>query len=125
MSPEMPAASYAPPRRAAQRRRARRASAPLQAVARVRWDRLGRIAMLFVLIALLFLYLSTGLHMFSTWRQAQHTDGRVAQMQAEHKRLLSEHNRLSSQANLEQSARALGMERPDEQTSIIGGLPKN
>lgn len=125
MSPEMPAASYSPSRRAAQRRRPRRAPAPLQAAARVRWDRLGRIAMLFVLVALLFLYLSTGLHMLSSWRQSRHTDARVSQMQTEHKRLLTEHNRLSSQANLEQSARALGMQRPDEQTYIIGGLPKN
>jgi cell division protein FtsL len=91
----------------------------------VRWDRVGRIAMLFVLLALLFLYLSTGLHMFSTWRQARHTDGRVAAMQAEHRRLVAEHNRLSSQSNLEQSARALGMQRPGEQTFIIGGLPND
>jgi cell division protein FtsL len=124
MCPEMPAASYAPPRRAASKRGAR-TPAPLQAAARVRWDRLGRIAMLFVLVALLFLYLSTGLHMLSTWQQSRHTDARVAQMQAEHKRLIAEHNRLSSQSNMEQSARALGMQRPDEQTYIIGGLPKN
>jgi hypothetical protein len=81
--------------------------------------------MLLVLVALVFLYLSAGLHMFSTWRQARHTDARVAQMQAEHHRLVAEHNRLSSQSNLEESARALGMQRPDEQTVIIGGLPKN
>jgi cell division protein FtsL len=124
----MPAASYAPPRRrsgSGSRRAARRPPVPLQAAARVRWDRLGRIAMLFVLLALVILYLSTGLHMLSTWRQSRHADARVAQMQAEHRRLVSEHNRLSSQSNLEQSARALGMQRPDEQTYIIGGLPHN
>jgi cell division protein FtsB len=124
----MPAASYAPPRRSsASSRRGRgvRAPAPLQAAARVRWDRLGRIAMLFVLLALVVLYLSTGLHMLSTWRQSRHTNARVAAMQAEHKQLVEEHNRLSSQSNLEQSARALGMQRPGEQTYIIGGLPDN
>jgi Flp pilus assembly protein TadG len=124
----MPAASYAPSRGrsgSAKRRGAAPARAPLQAAARVRWDRVGRIAMLFVLVALLFLYLSTGLHMFSTWRQARHTDARVAAMQAEHTKLVSEHNRLSSQSNLEQSARALGMQRPGEQSYIVGGLPDN
>jgi cell division protein FtsL len=124
----MPAASYAPSRRSSARRhrgRELRAPAPLRAAARVRWDRLGRIAMLFVLLALVFLYLSTGLHMLSSWRQSRHTDVRVATMQAEHSRLVSEHNRLSSQSNLEQSARALGMQRPGEQTYIIGGLPDN
>jgi cell division protein FtsL len=124
----MPAASYAPPRRrsgATQRRRSTGSPGALGAAARVRWDRLGRIAMLLVLVALLLLYLSTGLHMLSSWKQAQHTDARVAAMKAEHARLITEHNRLSSQSNLEQSARALGMQRPDEQTLIIGGLPKN
>src|SRR3954454_3454704 len=124
----MPAASYAPSRPrsgSSTRSRQGRAPAPLQAAARVRWDRLGRIAMLFVLVALVVLYLTTGLHMLSTWRQSRHTDARVAAMQSEHKRLVSEHNRLSGQSNLEQSARALGMQRPDEQTYIIGGLPKN
>jgi len=124
----MPAASYAPSRArsgSSKRRRASGAPAPLQAAARVRWDRLGRIAMLFVLLALLVLYLSTGLHMLSSWRQSRHTDARVAAMQAEHKRLVTEHNRLSSQSNLEQSARALGMQRPGEQPFIITGLPKN
>lgn len=124
----MPAASYAPSRgRSGSSSGRRTAAAPgaLQAAARVRWDRLGRIAMLFVLVALLVLYLSTGLHMLSTWRQSRHTDARVSAMQAEHARLVSEHNRLSSQSNLEQSARALGMQRPGEQSYIIGGLPKN
>jgi cell division protein FtsL len=123
----MSASSYAPRRssRPRPRRAVRRPPAPLQAVARVRWDRLGRIAMLFVALALVVLYMSTGLHMFSTWRQSRHTDGRVTAMQAEHRRLVSEHNRLSSQSNLEQSARALGMQRPDEQTYVVGGLPRN
>ena len=120
---EMPAAVVCP---AATRRPARAVRPrPLQAAARVRWDRLGRIAMLFVLMALVFLYMSTGLHMLSTWRQSHHTAPRVAPMQSEHSRLLAEHNRLSSQANLEDRPRALGMQRPDEQTYIVGNLPNN
>ena len=43
----------------------RRALAP-----QVRWDRLARAALLCVLAGLLYLYLSAGVHMFSTWRQA-------------------------------------------------------
>jgi cell division protein FtsL len=91
----------------------------------VRWDRLGRIAMLFVLLALVFLYLGAGFHMLSTWRQSQRTSARVAAMQSEHRRLVAEHNRLSSQANLEDQAKALGMQLPNEQTYIVGNLPGN
>ena len=123
----MPAASAS---QAASRRRsgsARKGSrgASLQAAARVRWDRLGRLAMLLVLFALVFLYLGTGLHMFSTWRQSNRTGARVAAMEREHRKLLGEHNQLSSQSNLEVHARALGMQRSDEQTYVVGNLPNN
>jgi len=91
----------------------------------VRWDRLGRIAMLFVLLALVILYVGAGLHMLSTLHQSHRASARVAAMESEHHRLIAEHNRLSSQANLEEQAKALGMQRPDEQTFILGGLPAN
>jgi hypothetical protein len=81
--------------------------------------------MLFVLFALVFLYLGTGLHMFSTWRQSNRTGARVASMEREHRKLLGEHNQLSSQSNLEVHARALGMQRSDEQTYVVGNLPDN
>ena len=124
----MPAASatYAPSRRRSRSVRAG-ASAPngLQAAARVRWNRLGRIAMLFVLLALVSLYVGAGFHMLSTWQQSHRTSARVAAMAREHRHLIAEHNRLSSQANLEDQAKALGMQRPDEQTYIVGNLPNN
>jgi cell division protein FtsL len=105
--------------------RGRSRPSSLKAAGRVRWDRLGRIAMLFVLVALVFLYLGTGVHMLSTWRQSHRTTARVSAMEREHHRLIGEHNRLSSQANLEDQAKALGMQRPDEQTYIVGNLPSN
>jgi cell division protein FtsB len=120
----MPAASatYAPSRRG--KRTARRVTVP-RGVQRVRWDRLGRIAMLLVLVALLFLYLSAGMHMLSTLHQAHRDDAKVATMEAQHRALLAEHNALSSQSTLEAEARALGMMRPGEQPYVIGDLPSN
>jgi cell division protein FtsB len=103
----------------------RRTRAGAGAVARVRWDRLARIAMLLVLVALLFLYLSTGIHMFSTWRQSHRDHAIVSTMEREHRQLVREHNRLSSQSTLEVEARQLGMVRPGEQTYIVPNLPKN
>ena len=35
-------------------------------VARIRWDRLGRVAMLCLLVALAYLYLSAGIRIYST-----------------------------------------------------------
>ena len=77
--------------------RARRAAGGIAAgsVARVRWDRLGRMAMLCVLVALLYLYLSAGIHMFSTWRQARHDSATVVSMEREHATLVRQHEALS------------------------------
>jgi cell division protein FtsB len=118
----MPAASAS---YRATRRRTSRATPALAAVGRIRWDRVGRIAMLTVLVALLFLYLSTGLRMFSTWREAQRTSARVSTLEAEHRRLTGQHARLGSQSTLESQARQLGMIRPGEQPYVVSGLPGN
>lgn len=122
----MPAASgYAAPRSRARARRTGSATAGARAVARVRWDRLGRIAMLCVLFALVYLYVSTGLHMFSTWKQSRRDHAVVAKLEVEHGKLVREHNKLSSQSTLEREARQLGMVRPGEQGYIVGNLPNN
>jgi hypothetical protein len=128
----MPAASTSQPR-------ARRASAPRTKPARgarkpatgiaraagVRWDRVGRAAMLCVLCALVYLYLSAGIHMFSTWRQSHRDSAAVVSMEHEHRRLLSQHATLSRQESLEAEARQLGMMKRGEQPYVIRGLPDN
>jgi cell division protein FtsB len=119
----MPAASasYAPSRGA----RSRRVPAAQRAAQRIRWDRLGRIAMLLVLAALLYLYASAGLRMLSTLQQSHRDNAKVAVMQRQHAALVRQHNALSSQSTLEQEARQLGMMRPGEQPYVVGGLPSN
>jgi hypothetical protein len=95
------------------------------AAGRVRWDRLGRIAMLLVLLALVFLYLSAGLHMLSSWKQSSRDNARVSELQSEHRTLLHEHNLLSSQSNLEVQAHQLDMLPPGERPYIVKNLPRN
>ena len=47
-------------------------------VRRVRWDRLGRVAMLGVMVALVYLYLSAGRHaVLSTWGEAKRDSAQV------------------------------------------------
>lgn len=91
----------------------------------MRWDRVGRLAMLCVLGALLYLYLSAGIHMFSTWRQSRHDSAAVVAMEHEHARLLRQHETLSRQSTLEVEARQLGMMRRGEQPYVLSGLPGN
>jgi hypothetical protein len=91
--------------------------------ARVRWDRLGRVAMLFVLAALLYLYLSAGVHVFSTWGQARRDTALLRALELEHAALARRHGELGRPATIEAEARRLGMARPDEQQYIVSGLP--
>jgi hypothetical protein len=91
----------------------------------VRWDRVGRVAMLCVLVALSYLYLSAGIHMFSTWRQSHRDSTAVVRMEHEHRLLVSQHATLSNPATLEQEARQLGMMKQGEQPYAIAGLPNN
>jgi hypothetical protein len=91
----------------------------------VRWDRVGRAAMLCVMCALVYLYLSAGIHMLSTWRQSQRDSAAVASMEHEHRLLVREHATLSRVESLEAEARQLGMMRRGEQPYVVGGLPAN
>jgi len=93
--------------------------------ARVRWDRLGRVAMLCVLVVLAYLYLSAGVHLVSTWRQARSESTKVAAMQREHNTLQRQHEALGSPGAVEAQARKLGMMRHDERPYIVGNLPNN
>jgi hypothetical protein len=81
--------------------------------------------MLFVLAALLYLYLSAGVHMFSTWRQSHHDSAAVLSMEHEHTLLVRQHQTLSTQTTLEGEARQLGMMKTGEQPYVMSGLPGN
>jgi len=91
----------------------------------VRWDRLGRVAMLCVLVALVYLYASAGVHMLSTWRQSNRDNATVASMEREHRLLVRQREALTAAGTLETEARQLGMMKSGEQPYVISGLPDN
>lgn len=81
--------------------------------------------MLFVLAALLYLYLSAGIRMLSTWRQSRHDSATVATMEREHKALVRQRESLGRQGTIEMQARNLNMKKPNERQYVIPGLPSN
>ncbi|MGA2320174.1 MAG: hypothetical protein ABSG95_05460 [Solirubrobacteraceae bacterium] len=129
----MPTASATPARSsrsaragAKTRRGARlRGAAAIGAGERVQWGRFGRMAMLCVLVALVYLYASAGLRMLSTWRQARRDGSRVLSMEREHRLLVGQHEALGRRSTLEVQARRLGMMRSGEQPYLISGLPND
>jgi hypothetical protein len=118
---------------AAARRRARRRRPPagsdgvLGAVVhgRVRWDRLGRLALLGVLVALVYLYAAAGLRLLSSWHQAGHDRAAVSALEREHRVLERQHQLLSGQPTIEAEARQLGMMHGNEQPYVIPNLPSD
>jgi len=81
--------------------------------------------MLCVMFALLYLYLSAGIRMFSSWRQSSHDRATVSTMEREHRSLVRQRETLSRLGTVESEARRLGMARRGEQPYVVGGLPRN
>jgi cell division protein FtsL len=91
----------------------------------VRWDRVGRLALLLGLLALAYLYLSAGVRIFSTYRQDGADRAAVAALAREYKALEQRHRTLSEPATVEAEARKLGMAHQGEQQYVITRLPAN
>lgn len=81
--------------------------------------------MLCVLVALVYLYASAGVHMLDTWRQARRDRATVASLEREHTALVHQREALTASGTLETEARALGMMRSGEQPYVVSGLPNN
>ncbi len=91
----------------------------------MRWDRVGAVAMLCVLGALLYLYASAGVSVLSAWKEARSDSAQVAALERQHAALEAQRAALSAPGTLVKEARHLGMMRPGEQTYVITGLPAN
>jgi hypothetical protein len=116
--------SSLPRARSARGRAAARAPGGLE-VGRVRWDRVGRLALLFVLAALIYLYVSAGVRMLGTWQQSRHDRAAVNALEREHVRLVRQRQGLTGQPALEAEARQLGLMHAGEQPYVVSGLPND
>jgi hypothetical protein len=81
--------------------------------------------MLGVAIALLYLYLSAGISLFSTWREAKRNSAQVTVLERQNVQLLAQRAALGRPSTLVGEARQLGMDLPGEQPYVVQGLPNN
>jgi len=93
-------------------------------VPHVRWDRIGRLALLFVGLLLIYLYINPLRTYMSTWQEATTKRGELSQLQREHAELVKRARELRSAGSIETEARRLGMVKPDERAYIVRGLPE-
>ncbi len=91
---------------------------------RVRWDRIGRLALLFVAVLLLYLYVNPLRTYLSTWQEAGTKRDEVSQLQREHKQLVARKRTLRSAGSIEVEARRLGMVKADERAYVVRGLSR-
>lgn len=106
----------------APRRRAS-ASAGLKAGG-IRWDRVGRVALLALLGVILLMYVSPAKHWWEASRTASAQSQELQHLEAENKRLKERAATLKNPDTLELEARKLGMTRSDERAFSVDGLPK-
>jgi cell division protein FtsB len=92
---------------------------------RVRWDRVGRVGLLVVLVVVAGLYVRQGLSLLSTHSQAQQQESIVSHLSRQNAQLVAQQRALNDPRTIERDARVLGMVRPGERPYVITGLSKH
>ena len=81
--------------------------------------------MLCLLVALVYLYVSAGIRIYSTWTQAHSDRAQLATLEHEHVQLQHQHESLARHGTVEEEARRLDMMHSGEQPYVVTGLPRN
>ena len=88
----------------------------------IRWDRLGRWALIGVFALVLYLYIGPALTWMSTYKEAARQRQAVAEIEQENERLRARKAELSAPGAIEREARRLGMVKAGERAYIVEGL---
>jgi cell division protein FtsB len=89
----------------------------------IRWDRVGRVALLMVLFGVVALYVGPSISFFDTYREAKQRRGEVRTLQLENEKLRARRTALKDPRTLEREARRLGLVKPGERPFIVKNLP--
>jgi cell division protein FtsB len=111
--------------RAAPRPSTRPSTALGAAALRVRWDRVGRVALLLLLLVVVALYVAPARALLSTWRDSNAKQAQLRSLRREHAALLHEAGALRDPRTIVAEARRLGMVLPGEHPYVIRHLPRN
>jgi hypothetical protein len=93
--------------------------------ARIRWDRVSRVAMLFVLAVLLYLAISPVRSLISEMHLTAARSAQLHRLQGTANELAAQLHGLSQASTAGAEARNLGYVRPGEHEFVISGLPNN
>jgi cell division protein FtsB len=89
----------------------------------IRWDRLGRVALLGTLGVIMLLYVSPTRHWIEQSRTAGEQKSELRELEAKNRELVRRVRELRTPGALEREARRLGMVRRGERSYVIENLP--
>ena len=93
--------------------------------AHIRWDRVGRWALLGVVAVILYLYIAPTRSLVEAWGEAKRQRAAVGELKAHNAELRKRRAQLLNAAALEPEARRLGMVRAGERAYVVRGLPRD
>lgn len=105
--------------------RTRGRAAPRATSGGIRWDRVGRVALLVVLGVVVLLYAAPLQHWVEQKRTAAEHTAEVERLEAEQDRLARRAKELTSADAIEREARRLGMVKRGERAYVVQGLPRD
>jgi cell division protein FtsB len=89
----------------------------------IRWDRLGRVALLGTLVVILFSYASPARQWIKQSGTARHQKQQLSELNRDRRGLKKRLRALRDPGALEREARRLGMVRQGERSYVIENLP--
>ena len=95
------------------------ASAMPARTTRIRWDAVGRRALLGVFALVLYLYIGPAIKWVQTYRETGRQRAQVAELRAENAKLRERKRALTEKGALEREARKLGMVKAGEKSYIV------
>jgi cell division protein FtsB len=85
----------------------------------IRWDRVGRLALVAVLLGIVLLYISPVNTWFQQSATAQHQEQRLNELKQENARLKGRLGYLQRPDSIDREARRLGMVKPGERAFVL------
>jgi hypothetical protein len=92
---------------------------------RIQWDRVGRVALVLVLFAVLASYVSPALNFFDAWRDSKTEHASLTELRSENAQLRERIAVLDGKDAAEREARQLGMVGEYEGAYVVRGLKDN
>ncbi len=96
----------------------------MAAVGRIRWDRVGRVALLCVLVGMIYLYIGPMRSFYTAYQEAGERRAEVAALKQRNKELRNRRDQLKRPGTLEKEARLRGMVRAGERAYVVEDLPR-